>query len=740
MIQKHTIRNLLLLSAISLCITISTTGRINCAYYFEDYNVTFDLSPFMLTNSSTADYYTIVDGSYHGSYDYFFNLCNDVLTIPYSSCDDSDRVYISDANPDIIRPNNTSSMAFQAEAGGNGSCWRLSGSNTENMYNISQNLITYELIDSSDPLFGVQVHYYYGDKCHQFNSTNRELILRFICDPAIKVNDISNNHEITVTEPKICEYEIDIYSLYGCVLECARDNNNTLCYGNGICVYDSRTTTVKCDCFTGFSGDACDIIVPFEGNVTWYKSIKIDKMSEFIFTFETIYGYNVTYDFQYIVNGHMNGKYYVFRDNRNVYNYHMNLFTKIGGDNINETMCDMNSNDYDYGYIYQSVQYVHNVNDTCFSLGRNFTVELYDQTFPGKGIHISYEDGDALYCDGNKSRRSDIYFICPDGSNSVESLDNLNDIYSIFSFNETIQCEYSIKIYTNAACPYQCVTYDDNTNVISQCNTNGECEYDYSLDFIRCICDENFEINSIDDILCYHPSVSPTIDPYNSTMNTYIATTDTYNVTSPYVFHFQMTTNNYTSTIVIIVIIVALFLAVIVAGYVYKKKKESNQKEGMNNGMKEDEAAINNIINAVKCSKQNAINAYEFQNKNEKAAINYLLNRNDEQIELIDVINTGQFFRQNGEVIGNEHEVIDEDKDIATVNQTNVEIMSEMNNINDDDIVEGINADHKSSINEELNKNDVVETDIKDAKELNQDNIIMNDKINLDHYTFVFSM
>eukprot|EP01084_Bolivina_argentea_P004580 8717_1 len=69
--------------------------------------------------------------------------------------------------------------------------------------------------------------------------------------------------------------------------------------------------------------------------------------------------------------------------------------------------------------------------------------------------------------------------------------------------SEPSQCEYLIEMYTKTCCPYQCITYDNNKNAMFQCNRNGECAYDVSLGFVRCICDEKFRINSQDDIFCY---------------------------------------------------------------------------------------------------------------------------------------------------------------------------------------------------------------------------------------------
>eukprot|EP01084_Bolivina_argentea_P153498 267643_1 len=89
----------------------------DCGYYFADYDVTFDLSPLTLTSETELDYYTVPNDD--GGYEFMFNLCSDLVSMPYpGACNFYDQYVYAPSY--LTRFGNTTSQAWQAEAGGNG--------------------------------------------------------------------------------------------------------------------------------------------------------------------------------------------------------------------------------------------------------------------------------------------------------------------------------------------------------------------------------------------------------------------------------------------------------------------------------------------------------------------------------------------------------------------------------------------------------------------------------------------
>eukprot|EP01084_Bolivina_argentea_P192728 330785_1 len=304
------------------------------------------------------------------------------------------------------------------------------------------------------------------------------------------------------------------------------------CSNNGQCAYD------ECYCYAGLTGDICNEPNVFEGNISWYKPVQTNNLSNFLYTFPTIYGFNVTYDLQYVVDGYLKDGYFKFDADYAYGNYEykikLNLFEKF---NINSTLNCNNSLNYDLGYIYQSIS-----NTDCYSLGREYMIELYDDTSPTKGIHILYQNGDDTSC-SSKKRKTDVYFICPDEFRKMEKYDNingLNNIYSTFKVTQPSYCEYQIEIYSVAACPYQCITQESDKNAISQCSRNGLCAYDNNLELIRCICD-NMLVNDKQDIFCDHPNdtYTPTSQPTDVPTMTPLHCGDSLSLTNLYYHTYQ---------------------------------------------------------------------------------------------------------------------------------------------------------------------------------------------------------
>eukprot|EP01084_Bolivina_argentea_P045150 83109_1 len=491
-----------------------------CGSYFPNDGVTFDLSPLTLTDQTNLSYYLVRHAT--ENYEFIFNFCADLVTMPFpGACNWEDRK-VSSLGNEIFRPKNTTSMAWQAEEDGNGFCFRISGPETseDNKYNTSD-LITYELIDSYDPSYGVMMHYNYGD----YDSgcgwhKNRQFDIAIVCDPAI--NNIPDEGEI-ITEPNKCEYYMEIKSIYGCPLECGRDQNNILCSGNGLCGYDHSENIAKCNCYAGFGGSICNETVVFEGDITWYDAIGCESNSTYSFEFDTIYGYPVHYDLQWFIDGYLNGsngnKHYKLNGPSLDTNYYLNIFESQP---VDVSICSNNPPTYEYGLLYQASK--TDSNAPCYSLGRTLgNVSLFEPTLPERGIHISLEEGDALHCPGvGNSRRTDIYLICPSSSNKVELYESntgLNNIYSDYYFSEPTTCRYEIEIYTTAACPCQCISYDDYKDSISTCNQNGICGYDQTLDLVRCFCNDNMKINDPQDVHCKIPNATyapTTSEPTNA--------------------------------------------------------------------------------------------------------------------------------------------------------------------------------------------------------------------------------
>eukprot|EP01084_Bolivina_argentea_P143092 251339_1 len=495
------------LLVINFIIALALGGYQDCGYHFANENVTFDLSPLTLTQSSQIEYYSIPNIPY----EYMFNLCADVVnassSIP-SICTFGDDLYFDKQGIERIRAGNTSSQAFQY---GQGLCFRLSGSHTETQYNVSNNLITYDLYNPNDPALGIIVHNYYGDKgCGR----NREFDIVFICDPAI--DNIPDSGE-TVLEPTDCQYNLEIKNIYGCPLECSRGINGSLCSDVGQCRYDFEQQTARCFCYAGYDGDACDRKIPFLGQKTWYDAIETDNASV-VFQFETIFGYNVTYDLQYILDGYLDDKFYKLHNADSTDTIYFNLFNSFGNvsHKIEHNLCMNNADNYDYGFIFDTI--TNAPGSQCYSLGRDTPViELYDSSLPTKGIKIIFQNGDDLSGSCPDGTSATVYFICPD-SNQFERFDvpnGLNDIFKQHTFSQLLNCQRQVEIFTSAACPFQCITYDDNKDAISQCSANGICGYDFALDTMRCFCNENVNVTAPKDIFCDHPNIThpPTLQP-----------------------------------------------------------------------------------------------------------------------------------------------------------------------------------------------------------------------------------
>ena len=162
----------------SFIIKFAYAGYEDCGYKFTESNVTFDLSPLTLTNSSSSGYYTVTSGNY----EYNFNLCQDVIDQKSINelCGFYENTYY-DENGDVQTRDgryDVSALGFQY-GGLTDDCFRLGGSINDTDYYSIDTLITYELFDIDDPALGVIVNYNYGDYCL---GGNRKMSIKFVCD------------------------------------------------------------------------------------------------------------------------------------------------------------------------------------------------------------------------------------------------------------------------------------------------------------------------------------------------------------------------------------------------------------------------------------------------------------------------------------------------------------------------------------------------------------------------------
>eukprot|EP01083_Nonionella_stella_P293476 998056_1 len=440
------------------------------------------------------------------------------------------------------------------------------------------------------PTKGVKITYSNGDNiegtdtCVNGTRTN----IYFICpdsnqheriDTFYGFNNIFNEYKFVQDETG-CVYSIEIFTSIACPYNCITydDTNDMLsqCNAAGICAYDYGLDTTRCICehlevtkpehiqcydanITYSPTEEPTKSPTFDANIQWYRDVKVSNVSDYIYQFNTVYGYNVTYDLQYVVNGYLNGKYYKVQDDQG-HNIYFNLFNKTyTAGNTLKGICDNNVHDYNYGYVFQAKE--DNSLDKCFSLGRSEpNVELYNESDPTTGVSISFEGGDNTYCPNSKRRSMTINLICPSDGGIFEryKLQNnigLNDIYSQYEVYEERGCEYDVDIITSAACPSQCITYDSEKNAVSACTTNGVCDYDNAFKLVRCVCNNNMQINSIDDIFCandnitYSPTQEPSISPskqptqtpsQSPTLPPYITWIDIEpNNKSDYIYEFQ---------------------------------------------------------------------------------------------------------------------------------------------------------------------------------------------------------
>lgn len=149
---------------------------------------------------------------------------------------------------------------------------------------------------------------------------------------------------------------------------------------------DFDEATARCYCFAGHTGDACDLEIPFYGDVAWYEELQPDNES-IVIEFETKYGFNVIYDLQYLIDGYIDDQYYKLLTYDGEYNIYFNLLQPIDL-SLDDTLCINNDRDsYDTGYIFQ--QDSNDPEAQCISFGRTTSnITLYDETDPTRGICV----------------------------------------------------------------------------------------------------------------------------------------------------------------------------------------------------------------------------------------------------------------------------------------------------------------------------------------------------------------
>ena len=168
-------------------------------------------------------------------------------------------------------------------------------------------------------------------------------------------------------------------------MECGRGIDGSLCSNLGVCGYDFDAGTAKCYCYAGYEGDSCDTETPFYGEKAWYDAIETSNDSVQVI-FETKFGFNITYDLQYLIDGYLNDRYYKLTNFDGTDHIYFNLLDPIQP-YIDNTLCINNDELYDYGYIFETITNAPGA--ICYSLGRDPpNVTLYDDNLPAKGIYI----------------------------------------------------------------------------------------------------------------------------------------------------------------------------------------------------------------------------------------------------------------------------------------------------------------------------------------------------------------
>ena len=64
----------------------------DCGVHFSEYNITFDLSPLTLTAQTDLDYYNVKNND--GGYEFLFNFCEDIVSMPYPDACNWYRAYL----------------------------------------------------------------------------------------------------------------------------------------------------------------------------------------------------------------------------------------------------------------------------------------------------------------------------------------------------------------------------------------------------------------------------------------------------------------------------------------------------------------------------------------------------------------------------------------------------------------------------------------------------------------------
>lgn len=202
---------------------------------------TFDLNGLALKDS----FYKTSDTYLRSSrpFDYLFNLCTDIK-FP----------------PGFEKP----CKARQDELGGK----EVAAVQTQNVTSDGKSdaqcivlgleeKIQYSLLDNSDNngVVGVQVVFDGGNKCRNDDATPRKFRLNIKC---VK-EQTTLNFLSTVSEDldNGCEYEADIFSIYGCPTECHSSNHASLCSNHGVCGIDSEANKARCFCNAGWTNGDC---------------------------------------------------------------------------------------------------------------------------------------------------------------------------------------------------------------------------------------------------------------------------------------------------------------------------------------------------------------------------------------------------------------------------------------------------------------------------------------------------
>lgn len=127
----------------------------------------------------------------------------------------------------------------------------------------------------------------------------------------------------------------------------------------------------------------------------------------------------------------------------------------------------------------------HRLGSTNATMGWNFT--LMDSAYPDRGVVITYQGGENVWCPFGVSRSFSVALSCALTTPSVSA-------YSAATVVEYDTCSYSVVLPSIAGCPLQCRDPSVTTNA-KLCSGNGVCGFNQDVGASQCYCYDGFSGN-----------------------------------------------------------------------------------------------------------------------------------------------------------------------------------------------------------------------------------------------------